>query len=136
MLFIYLKEFFTLHLIDLVVLNFYFDLVPAFCFLKWNRYFSACENFPNSSCYFWKHKLVLLQILHQSSVLSNIASLYFFSSNIMYFGQKEPIKVQLFETFGCSDQNSSNSSSQFWNNKSIPLQILYHSSLSWHIAPI
>ena len=47
------------------------------------------------------------------------------------FGQKEPINVQMFE---CLGQDSSNSSCQFWNGKSIPLQILHHSSLSWHIT--
>ena len=76
-------------------------------FLKWNCYFSACENLPNSPCHFWKHKSVFLQILHQSSVSSNITLLYFFSSSIIYFGQKEPIKVQIFEKFECSGLNSS-----------------------------
>ena len=31
---------------------FFFDLVPPFYFLKWNLYFSACENLPNSPCHF------------------------------------------------------------------------------------
>ena len=31
-----------------------------------------------------------------------------FSSNIVYFGQKEPIKVQVFETFKRSGQISNN----------------------------
>ena len=44
--------------------------------------------------------------------------------------------MKIFETFKCSGQNSSNSSCQFWNDKSIPLQILHHSSLSWHITPL
>ena len=42
---------------------------------------------------------VFLQILHQSSVLSNITPLYFFISKVIYFVQKESIKVQMFETF-------------------------------------
>ena len=71
------------------------------------------ENLPNSSCHFWKHKSVFLQNLHQSSVLSKITPLYFFGSNILYFGQKQPIKVQIFEIFECSGQNLSNSSCQF-----------------------
>ena len=87
-------------------------------------------------CHFWQHKSVFLQILHQSLVPSNITPLYFFSSNIIYFGQKQPIKVQIFEIFECSGQNSSNSSCQFWTDKSIPLQFLHHSSLSWHITPM
>ena len=101
--------------------------------LKWNRYFSACENQPNSSCHFWKHKSVFLQILHQSSVRSNITPLYFFSSNMIYLGQKQPIKVQMFEIFKCSDQNFSNSSYQFWTDKSIPLCV---KSSQWHITPL
>ena len=57
-----------------------------------------------------------------------------FSSNNIYFAQKEPIKVKIFETFECSGQNLSNSLCQFWNVKSIPFQILYPSSVSWNIT--
>ena len=35
-------KIFTLYLVNLVVLNFDFDLVSPFYFLKWNCYFSAC----------------------------------------------------------------------------------------------
>ena len=94
------------------------------------------ENLPNSWCYFSNYKLVFLQILHHSSVLWNINPLYLFSSSIIHFVQKEPIKVQIFETFECSGQNLWNSPCQFWNHESIPLQILHHSSLSWHISPL
>ena len=59
-----------------------------------------------------------------------------FSSNNIYFTQKEHIKMKIFKTFKCSGQNSSNSSCQFRNDKSIPLKILHHSSLSWHITPL
>ena len=102
------NKFFSLHHVDLVAFNFDFDLVPPFYFPKWNYYFSASENLPNFSCHFWKHKSVLLHILHQSSVLSNLTPLYFFNSNIN-FDQKEHIKVEIFEIFKCSGQNSSNS---------------------------
>ena len=44
--------------------------------------------------------------------------------------------MKIFETFEGSGQNLSNSSCQFWNNKSIPLQILYLSSVSWNIIPL
>ena len=60
--------------------------------------------------------------------------LCFFSSNNTYFAQKEPIKVKILETFKCSVQNLLNSLCQFWNDKLIPLQILYHSSVSWKIT--
>ena len=54
-----------------------------------------------------------------------ITPLYFPSSSIIYFGQKQPIKVQLFEIFEYWGQNSSNSSCQFWIEKTIPLQFLH-----------
>ena len=85
---------------------------------------------------FWKDKLIPLQILYPSSVSWNITPMYFFSSNNIYFAQKEPMKMKLFETFECSGQISSNFLCQFWNDKSIPLQIVYPSSVSWKITPL
>ena len=64
------------------------------------------------------------------------SSVLLFSSNNIYFVQKEPIKMKVFETFEFSGQNLSNSPCQFSNDKSIPLQILYHSSVSWNITPL
>ena len=95
----------------------------------------SVKNLPNSLCHFPNYKSFILQILHHSSVSWKITPLYFFSSNNTYFTQKEPIKVKIFETFECSGQILSNSFCQFWNDKSIPLQILYPSSLSWKITP-
>ena len=51
------------------------------------------ENFPNFSCHFPNNKSIFPQVLHHTLVLWNITHLYFFSSNITYFGQKQPIKV-------------------------------------------
>ena len=42
------------------------------------------------------------------SVMKDNSS-YFFSSNNVYFTQKECIKMKIFETFKCSGQNLSNS---------------------------
>ena len=94
------------------------------------------ENFSNSSCHFPSSKSVFLQILHHSSMPWKITPMYFFSSNNIYFAQKEPIKMKIFETFECSGQILSNSLCQFWNDKSIPLQILYPSSVLWKITPL
>ena len=94
------------------------------------------KNLTNSSCHFRKLKSVFLQILHQCSVPSNITPLYFFNSSITYFRQRQPIKVQIFEIFECSDQNSTKCSYQFWYDKPITLPVLHHSSLSWHITPL
>ena len=58
---------------------------------------SSNENSLNSSCHFWNHKVM---------VYSNFASLFsvmkdnstvFFSSNLIYLGQKEPIEVKCSE---------------------------------------
>ena len=75
------------------------------------------ENLPNS-CHFPSNKSVFLQILHHSSMSWEITPLHFFSSKNIYFVQKEPIKLKIFETFECSGQNLSNSLCQFWNDKS------------------
>ena len=87
------------------------------------------KNLPNSSRYFPSHKSVFLQILHHFLVPWKITPLYFFRSNITYFSWKEPIKVQIFEIFECSDKNSP-CSCQFRNKKSVFLQILHQSSES------
>ena len=84
------------------------------------------QNLSNSLCQFWNNKSIPLQILYPTSVSWKITPLYFFSSNNIYFAQKEHIKMKIFETFKCSGQNLSNSSCQLWNDKSIPLQILRH----------
>ena len=65
-----------------------------------------------------------------------ITPLYFFSSNNIYFAQKEAIKKKIFETYECSGENFSNFLCQFWNDKSILLQILYPSYVSWNITPL
>ena len=94
------------------------------------------QNFSNYLCQFWNDKSIPLQILYPSSVSSKITPLYFSSSSNIYFAQKEPIKVNFFETFECSGQKLSNSLCQFWNNQLIALQILYPSSFSWKIIPL
>ena len=88
-----------------------------------------CENFTNSLCHFWKHKSVFSQIFHQSSVQLNINPLYFLSPNIIYFGQKHPIKLKTFEILECSGQNSSNSS---FVNFELTSQFLFKFSIILH----
>ena len=67
------------------------------------------QNLSNSICQFSNDKSIALQILYPSSVSWKITPLYFFSSNNIYFAQKEPIKVKNFETFESSLQKLSNS---------------------------
>ena len=58
-----------------------------------------------------------LKFFYQSWMPSNITLLYFLSWGIIYFGQKGPIKVQIFEIFECSGRNLLNSSCQFWTSQ-------------------
>ena len=90
----------------------------------------------NSFCQFWNHNLIPVQILFPSSVSSKIIPLYFFSSNKIYFAQREPIKIKIFEIFDCLAQIFSNSLCQFSHHNLIPLQILYPSLVSWKIIPL
>ena len=64
-----------------------------------------------------------------------ITPLYFFRSNVIYFAQKETIKVQIFETFECSGQNSRNSC-HFLNKKSVFPRTLHRSSVFRGITPL
>ena len=127
-----------MHLVDLVVLNFCLFLFSSAILLSKVKSISQLvnKNLQNSSCHSRKYKWVFLQIFHQSSLESNITPLYFFSANIIYYGQKQPIQVQIFKIFKCSTPNLSNYSRQFWIDKSVPLRILHHSSFSWHITPL
>ena len=94
------------------------------------------QTLSNFFCQFWNGKSIPIQIFYPCWVSRKITALCIFSWSNICFAQKEPIKMEIFETFKCSGQNWSNSSCQFWNDKSIPLQILRHSSLSWHITPL
>ena len=115
-------------------------IICLYCFSSKNIYFVQKEpikmkilrlfefsgqNLSNSLCQFLNNESILLQILYPSSISWKITPLYLFSSNNIYFAHKEPIKLKIFETFERSGQNLSNSLRQFWNNKSIPLQILH-----------
>ena len=56
------------------------------------------------------------KFFYQSWVPSNVTPLYFLSWTTIYCGQKQPIKVQIFEIFECSGQNLLNSY-QFWTSQ-------------------
>ena len=114
--------------------NIYFAHMEAIKVKIFETFEHSGQNLSNSLCQFWNGKSIPLQILYPSSVSWKITPLYYFSSNNIYFAQKKQIKMKLFETFKRSGQNSSNSSCQLWNDKSIPHQVLHHYSLSWHIT--
>ena len=121
--------------VNLKLIHFQFWTKGSYQSSNFKTFDCSGENLQNS-CHFPSIKSVFLQILDHSSMSWKTTSLYFFSSNNIYFPQKEPIKIKIFETFECSDYILSNSLCQFWNDESIPLQILYPSSVSWKITPL
>ena len=88
----------------------------------WSAWVKFCQipyaNFERTSC-FLSNFCICFQF-HKRLFLCN-----FFSSNNIYFAQKEPIKKKIFEILEYSGQILSNSLCQFWNDKSLPLQFLY-----------
>ena len=84
----------------------------------------------------WYDESIHQQILYLSSVSAKITLLYLFSSNNIDFAQNYPIKMKIFQSFECLGQNLSNFICQFGKDKSIPLQILCLSSVSWKIIPL
>ena len=82
----------------------------------------------------------LIQFLHYCSVSWKITPLYYFSSKLIYFGQKEPIEVTFSDIWvvgwtsnkflmsHLKPQNCWNQNSPNWNNKLVFLQTLHHSS--------
>ena len=90
-------------------------------------------------------KFLMSFLKTQVSFPSNFASIFSaakHNSSVLCLTQnyilwsKEPIKEQIIWIFKCSSQDLSNFSCQFWNGKSIPLQIFHYSSLSWHITSL
>ena len=116
--------------------NIYFPQIEPIKVNIFETFECSGQNLSNSLCQFLNDKLIPLQILYPYSVSWKITLLYFFSSNNIYFAQKELTKVKIYETFESPDQNLSNSLCQFLNGKSIPLQILYTYSISWKITPL
>ena len=96
-------------------------------------YFSLCK-FAKFLMSFLKAQVIFPSNFASifSAIKHNSSAFFLLKHCILW--SKEPIKVQIFEIFECLGQNLSNSSFQFWNDKSIPLQILHYSSLSWHIT--
>ena len=82
-------------------------------------------------------KSIPLQFLHHSSLSWCISSFYI-SFKLIHFQlwTKESHQSPNFETFKCSGENLPYSSCHFPNHKSVFLQILHHSSVSWKITPL
>ena len=62
--------------------------------------------------------------------------MYFFSSNILCFGQKKPIKEQIFETFNDRVKICQIPYVDFETTIQFLLEILHHSSVSSHITSL
>ena len=88
------------------------------------------KNLPNS-CHFTNQKSVFLQIFHHSSVSWNITLLYFFRSNVIYFAQKEPVKVEILRILSAQVKIH-----QIFVTFESTIQILHQPSVSWDITPL
>ena len=93
------------------------------------------ENFSKSSYHSWEHKSAFIQILHQYSVPLKISSLNFFSSNIIYFGQRSQLKCKNLRFLSTRVKIRQISHVNF----EITTQFFFkfyivHSSLSWHLT--
>ena len=123
-------------------------------------FISAYANLPNSSCHFLKHKSVFLQKyiiyfgqrsqleskffrfssaqvkIHQIPLVMSFFIVMTHNSSVNFklihflFWTKGSHQSPNFDNFKCSGENLPNFSCQFSSDKLIPLQILYHSSVS------
>ena len=100
------------------------------------------EYFSNYSCHFPYHKSIFLQILHDSSLSWNITPLYFFRSKVIYFSQKELMKVRFFKLF--SARKNSENLTNFLVLKIHQVLVIFEKkkwlfswylSVSWDITP-
>ena len=60
--------------------------------------------------------------------------MYFFRSNVIYFAQKEPIKVEILRISNA--QIKILQIFVIFETAHVFLQILHHSSVSWDITPL
>ena len=101
--------------LKLKFLRFWSSLVK-FCQIHYANFERTSRFLPNFCIFLQFHKRLFL--------------CNFFSSNNIYFAQKDPDKMKIFEILDCSGQILSNSLFQFWNDKSLPLQFFCFSSVS------
>ena len=65
--------------------------------------------------------------------MKGISSVLFLAQTIYTLLKRNPLKWRFLKL---SSFLNDNSSCQLWNSKSVPLQILHNSSLSWQITPL
>ena len=112
-------------------------------FLLWIKASHQSPNFWDFQVFWLKFAIFLMSFSKaQVSFSSNFAS--FFSvmkdhSSVLFYVKRYILFTKgtnqsgNFENFECSSQNLKNSC-HFWNSKSVFLQILHHSSVSWDIT--
>ena len=78
----------------------------------------------------------LFSVMTPIKLLLNITPIKYSSWNIIYFGQKEPIKVQFFSLLSALMKIYPISHTTFEFTRSGFIQVLRHSSVSWKITPM
>ena len=74
-----------------------------------------------------------IQILHHFNVMKDNSSVFFLAQTSYNLDKNSPSKWN-FRTFECLGENSPNSSCHLWNQVSVFLQTLHHSSVLWNIT--
>ena len=126
------------------------NITPLYLF-SWNIYFGQNQPIKSANVQdFWllgsKFVKFLMSVLkRQVNYISNFALFFFVithnsavSFKLIHFllcikGFNDSPN---FENFMCSGENLPNSSCHFPNHKSVFLQILHHTLVSWNIAPL
>ena len=107
-------------------------------FLLWIKGSHQSPNFEIFQVLCWKFTIFLMsfskpQVLRDSSVLWKITPLYFFMSNVIYFAQKEPIKLKILRILSAQVKIYQilvifETINQFFFEFSITLQCMKHKS--------
>ena len=95
-----------------------------------------CSNeiWPNSLWHFWNRKVKALFKFCITVHCHERQLLYIFLAQTSYTLDKNSPSKWNFWTFEWLGENSPNSSCHFWNQESVFLQTLHHSSVSWNIT--
>ena len=94
------------------------------------------QNLSNSSWYFETTSRFLSNFCLTLQCYERWLLCTFLVETIYALFKRSPLKQNFLRLSSARVKNLLNSSFQFWNDKLIPLQILHHSSLPWHITPL
>ena len=84
--------------VKIKLIHFLFWIKGSHQNLKFEIFKCSGKHLSYSSSHFPNHESVFLQTFHHSSVSWKITSQHCFRSNVIYFAQKKPVKVEILRT--------------------------------------